>query len=1619
VGLPAVSALGSNKIPVSLCAPVNAQLIYNIQFASPVPGGNLELVYDWGDGSPSEIVPLTAGAKNYREERIHDFPEESGCEYIVTMIIRFNGVACSNTRQIQRISSWRTDEFNGGKIGLKSPITGTGEHLVCEGSDLSVVFEDVSVFNCNAQYVQSPPDAIESPNVGDRWQQIVYNTSIAGSRIPNVSVDGVLITSATGASLMSSYMDPRGIHYMDAPIMTNDTRRRPSLMITAPGGFGVGFPKAGDIFTITLRYWNFCNPYDDPNIPGPPTDLVNGDNRPIEKTATIKIVAPPPPPVTSNETVCFGITPKEFTVSGIVGSNTVKWYENIPNPDRPGKLIGTGKNLAVTVHPQWVSNTTPGEYKVWASQQPTTGTVTCESPKTLVTRTIREKLEVPDPTQSILSQACNGGNGSLVFPDLVSRPIGGAVVYGWLGSNGVSITSATPSSANVSIDVTDFNGKLFAERTISTSVSYVNLPACTVSKQYPVTVYKKPVGGTLSTVATTCEGVAVGNIKLTGYSGTIKQWEIKKDTGPFVSLDESLSEDMISPGILEPGSYVFRAVVSNGNCVDAYSSESTVKVLAKPALADAGQDQFHCSSLVSSPLTASSPNVGVGQWSYVSGVPAGLPAPLFSDINDPNGTISILAENAGAYTLRWTVSNGICQHVDDVVIDFGTTPSDAVAGIDQKVCGNETNLEATVPQKGIGAWTVVGGPGNCQGASCGILIENPASPISKVSVTGNVYGAYTLRWSISSGGNSCFLKTDDVIILFEKPMTAKADDTDVVCIDSKKLSPINLSGIVDGNYASAYWEKIDGKGIVSKNSSASGIVNASYTPSIDDYSAGIPIRVKLVALPQNNSACVPVEHTINIRVDRKPIAIAGADIPFICSSEIALHADAPLYGGKGSWSANSASVAFSDESDPNAKVTQLPSAPASVAATWTVTSESGFCVSDPSTIQLNRVNLPETHDLDVTECEISDGTTLINLSDYENSLTSLSPERREITWFRNQGGKTSVISNTQAHVQDGELFSANVKDKQTGCSADARLAVAVPPAPKTMSGFSSLCEDMPGSKKVAGIDLSDLKFKEAVTKEKDVVITWYLSESDAQNDLNRITAKTDVIQGKDFYARVTRNVSPFCFTVAKVTLVVNQTPSINEIFGRESVCQGDPQMPASDLPVESYQVTPIPGAKYHWEIPQGTNEFTVFGGGAKGDFYLLLQFPNVFTGKIKVRPELNGCSGPVVEKEIRVASAPVKPTIVGESMVYKNTKAVAFRVTPNNYPSSTYNWEIRRTLDNSFGGAYIIEGQSTGNILVNMLSEDIVLSVRENNAMCASATATKLVSVMEPEKPTDLVASFVASPTAACFPATVEVQNMSTGADTYTWTLANENGVVSTSNLTNPQFKISSPGKYKLQLLATHSTNGQSDQTEVSNINILDVPYAAFNVNTELIYAPDTELKFLNFSSRAETYLWSFGDGDSSSLFEPEHTYQSEGSYQITLLAGIDHGSQDINGDGVADRSLVCYDTAQIVVSARNGGYIKIPNAFSPAESGPTGGHGMSGYNDVFLPIMQGVKTYKMQIFDRWGTKIFETTNPDVGWDGYNKSGSLMSAGVYVYKIEVTLSDGSNDTRMGDVGLIR
>ena len=175
------------------------------------------------------------------------------------------------------------------------------------------------------------------------------------------------------------------------------------------------------------------------------------------------------------------------------------------------------------------------------------------------------------------------------------------------------------------------------------------------------------------------------------------------------------------------------------------------------------------------------------------------------------------------------------------------------------------------------------------------------------------------------------------------------------------------------------------------------------------------------------------------------------------------------------------------------------------------------------------------------------------------------------------------------------------------------------------------------------------------------------------------------------------------------------------------------------------------------------------------------------------------------------------------------------------------------------------------------------------------------------------------------------------------------------------------------------------------------------------MYVPDTELSTFNFSTGANKYSWDFGDGGKSTEEEPKYIYKVEGMYEINLYAKNDHGN-----------NVVCSDTLAHKVIAKQGGVTKIPNAFTPSPNGPSGGvSGNGSFNDVFLPIIKGAEEYNLQVYDRWGNLIFESNSTQIGWDGYDKDGKLLPAGVYVYKVTIRLSDGQRTTQIGDVTMIR
>ncbi len=109
-----------------------------------------------------------------------------------------------------------------------------------------------------------------------------------------------------------------------------------------------------------------------------------------------------------------------------------------------------------------------------------------------------------------------------------------------------------------------------------------------------------------------------------------------------------------------------------------------------------------------------------------------------------------------------------------------------------------------------------------------------------------------------------------------------------------------------------------------------------------------------------------------------------------------------------------------------------------------------------------------------------------------------------------------------------------------------------------------------------------------------------------------------------------------------------------------------------------------------------------------------------------------------------------------------------------------------------------------------------------------------------------------------------------------------------TSSYANPRHIYASAGDYFVKLIVT---NGCGADSSIRMIRI-DAPTIDFTVDQNII-APSTTVNFTNLTTNATAYLWYFGDGTSSTLQNPSHTYTNFGSYNVTLIAASSGGCTD------------------------------------------------------------------------------------------------------------------------------
>ncbi len=216
------------------------------------------------------------------------------------------------------------------------------------------------------------------------------------------------------------------------------------------------------------------------------------------------------------------------------------------------------------------------------------------------------------------------------------------------------------------------------------------------------------------------------------------------------------------------------------------------------------------------------------------------------------------------------------------------------------------------------------------------------------------------------------------------------------------------------------------------------------------------------------------------------------------------------------------------------------------------------------------------------------------------------------------------------------------------------------------------------------------------------------------------------------------------------------------------------------------------------------------------------------------------------------------------------------------------------------------------------------------------------------------------------------------------WNFGNGDSVLNTNPVS---FAYSNPGTYTITATALYRTCADASATRTITVE----PQPTIDLGGDRTICKGSDVITLADGSHGSTtgasWLWSTGETSSSIVvIEP-------GTYTATITM-----------DG-------CSASSSVTVT--NDCYMNIPNVFTPNND---------GLNDYFFPrsaLTSGLTSFSIQVYNRWGEKVFESTSlTGAGWDG-KLNGMDQPEGVYIYIIDGTFKDGEKEHHQGNVTLLR
>ena len=196
--------------------------------------------------------------------------------------------------------------------------------------------------------------------------------------------------------------------------------------------------------------------------------------------------------------------------------------------------------------------------------------------------------------------------------------------------------------------------------------------------------------------------------------------------------------------------------------------------------------------------------------------------------------------------------------------------------------------------------------------------------------------------------------------------------------------------------------------------------------------------------------------------------------------------------------------------------------------------------------------------------------------------------------------------------------------------------------------------------------------------------------------------------------------------------------------------------------------------------------------------------------------------------------------------------------------------------------------------------------------------------------------------------------------------------------------------------LAVVSTEGcKHDTTFIAAVEIFSNPIADFSASTFTTTELLSEIEFYNNSSGAISYFWDFDNAVVSTEENPIIDFEQAKNYEVILNVVSAEGCE-------SEMTKIVHILPEYALYA--------PNSFTPNGD---------GNNDVFLAEGNGVTSFEMQVFDRWGGLVFESSDIESGWDGLDASANTVGVGTYMYHISLYDYNGKLWIYNGELNLMR